>query len=53
MENNEFIYHKSCLELIDNNPNLYLVTISTDPERLLRDDPKKISGTLLEILTWV
>ncbi|HNV93868.1 MAG: Soluble P-type ATPase-like phosphatase [Candidatus Methanofastidiosum methylothiophilum] len=49
MESSEFIYHKSCLELIENNPNLYLVTISTDPrETFLLEDPKKNLGNSIK-----
>ena len=42
LEKNDFIYHKSCLELIEDNPDLFLVTISTDPRcTFLQEDPKK------------
>ena len=45
LEKNEFIYHKSCIELIEDDPNLFLVTIATDPRlTFLQEDPKKNLG---------
>ncbi len=45
LEKNEFIYHKSSIELIEDNPDLFLVTIATDPrDTFLREDPKKSLG---------
>lgn len=45
LEKNEFIYHKSCIELIEDNPNLFLVTLATDPRStFLQEDSKKSLG---------
>lgn len=42
LEKNEFHFYKSCIELIETDPNLFLVTISTDPRStFLQEDPNK------------
>ncbi|KYC44565.1 MAG: Soluble P-type ATPase-like phosphatase [Candidatus Methanofastidiosum methylothiophilum] len=51
LEKNEFIYHKSSIELIEDNPNLFLVTIATDPRStFLQEDPKKTLGLSIKEL---
>jgi len=51
LEKNDFIYHKSCIELIEDNPNLFLVTIATDPRyTFLQGDPKKSLGHSIKAL---
>ena len=51
LEKNEFIYYKSCIELIEDNPNLFLVTIATDPRcTFLQEDSKKSLGNSIKDL---
>jgi len=51
LEKNEFIYYKSCIELIEDNPNLFLVTITTDPRyTFLQEDYKKTLGRSIKDL---
>lgn len=51
LEKNDFIYHKSCIELIEDNPNLFLVTIATDPRcTFLQEDSKKSLGDSIKEL---
>ncbi|NMC76651.1 MAG: HAD family hydrolase, partial [Candidatus Methanofastidiosa archaeon] len=45
LEKNEYHFYKSSIELIEDNPNLFLVTISTDPRyTFLKENPKKSLG---------
>lgn len=51
LEKNEFLYYKSCIELIEDNPNLFLVTITTDPRyTFLHEDSKKTLGRSIKDL---
>jgi len=51
LEKNEFLYYKSCIELIEDNPNLFLVTITTDPRyTFLQEDYKKTLGRSIKDL---
>ncbi|NMC61126.1 MAG: HAD family hydrolase [Candidatus Methanofastidiosa archaeon] len=45
LEKNEFYFYKSCIELIQTNPNLFLATMSADPRNtFLHEDPHKSLG---------
>ncbi len=42
LEKNKYIYLKSCIEFIEDSPNLFLVTMATDPRTtFLQEDPTK------------
>lgn len=51
LKKNKYIYLKSCIELIENSPNLFLVTMATDPRSTFLQEPpnKSLKQSIIDL----